>query len=200
MKITWEQAKKLLIVDPRSGLVVPHVAACDPQAGWVETYSTMPCSPEAGMEMSVFTKNEKGEKVEEKFIYTFISCTDPITGRRYYDSRAHYFAFDVVHKDTGEVMHEVAGGPVPEKILKPWIRAAETRSIVAGVPGYLPPDETLRGPCPLNSKCVGAPGHTGECAGDFGKSLTSSPRDCSSPPQSLEAPSPAPGVEGSGQG
>lgn len=133
MRIPASQAKNLVVVDPVSGMEVPHVKEVDPEMGWVEVYSTMPAVP--GYEMQVIRGG-----VTEVLPYTFIRFLDSETGQHSYGTRTCYGKFDVVMKATGEVIHEVLkGGQLPERIRLPHVLADETREILsASVPPSLP--------------------------------------------------------------
>jgi hypothetical protein len=103
--IDWGKAKHLLVVDPFTGLQIPHVKAADPEASYLECYSTTACAPFEGMEMLLVEKQPDGSEVTEKVWYTFVSMRDGL-GRRSYLSTGAGGAFDLVNKYTGEVEFE----------------------------------------------------------------------------------------------
>ncbi len=98
MIITYAQARNLIVCDVK-GIQIEHVKAVDPDAGWVETWSTYENHPD---HKSVWV--EDGKVVERDYMLARVrSCDGTFT----YLSRVHKIDYDVVDKRTGEVVYEV---------------------------------------------------------------------------------------------
>lgn len=99
MIIPHQQAKDMLVVDPHTGLQIEHVAATDPDKGWIEVWATYPC---AEGHKSVWI--EEGKTVERD--YMLLQFT--IQGRGHtYQTRILHIDYDIVNKHTGLVLYEV---------------------------------------------------------------------------------------------
>jgi hypothetical protein len=111
--LSWQEARNLLVVDPANGLQIEHVKACDPDAGWLETWATYEC---ADGHQSLW---KKGDGSVEERPYMLLSMTDACTGRQEYMTRVHRRDFDLVDKRTGEVLREVRLPPREEEEASP---------------------------------------------------------------------------------
>jgi hypothetical protein len=125
MVISYEKARNWLVVDPDSGIVIPHVRSSDPDKGWIEVYSTTACHPKADLDMIVIQ-----DGVTDTRPYTFIEMRDPKTNRKEWLTRRLYCRFDVVDKYSGEVIFEVAGHRADERTRSPDRYAAEIRDVL----------------------------------------------------------------------
>jgi hypothetical protein len=110
MLIPHQQARNLVIVDPRTGLQIPHVQGADPEMGYVivprTTYAPVPMIiTEAG--------------VSREVPYTFVIISSGDGSGRSYATWSCRCGFDIVNKHTGEVLHEVDGQPAPLEITDP---------------------------------------------------------------------------------
>lgn len=110
MLIPHQQARNLVIVDPRTGLQIPHVQGADPDLGYViiprTTYAIVPMIiTEAG--------------VSREVPYTFVIIRNGDGSGRAYSTWECRCRFDIVHKETGEVLHEIDGPPAPLEITDP---------------------------------------------------------------------------------
>lgn len=110
MLIPHQQARNLVIVDPRTGLQIPHVQGADPDLGFViiprTTYAVVPMIiTEAG--------------VSREVPYTFVIISSGDGSGRAYSTWSCRCRFDIVHKETGEVLHEIEGPDAPLEITDP---------------------------------------------------------------------------------
>lgn len=101
--IGWQQARNILIVDPKTSKQIEHVKAADPERAWLEVWKMMECHPEY---KSVWVEN--GQAVERDI--TPIQFTDG-GGVRSYATGECYRDYDVVNKYTGEVVAEARFEP-----------------------------------------------------------------------------------------
>lgn len=98
-------ARRMIVVDPVTGLQIEHVKAVHIDQGWVETWRTYEAHPDY---KSVWLQD--GKTVEKDFM--LLRMTNGC-GETTYMSRIDYRAYDVVDKFTGEVLHEVIPKPSP---------------------------------------------------------------------------------------
>lgn len=110
MLIPHQQARDLVIVDPRTGLQIPHVQGADPDMGYViiprTTYAPVPMViTEAG--------------VSREVPYTFVIIRNGDGSGRAYSTWECRCRFDIVNKHTGEVLHEIQGRDAPLEITDP---------------------------------------------------------------------------------
>ena len=87
------------MVDPHTGLQIEHVAATDPDKGWIEVWATYACHPD---HKSIWT--ESGVPVERN--YMLLQFTG-FNGRTTYQTKILHIDFDIINKHTGLVLHEV---------------------------------------------------------------------------------------------
>lgn len=99
MLIPWQQAKRLLVVDPSTGLQVEHVKACDPQTGLLEVWATYEAAPGHS---SIWLKDGRPEERP----YMLLQMTDMYDGSRSWMTRFLAQDFDVIDKYSGEVLYE----------------------------------------------------------------------------------------------
>lgn len=141
--ISWQKAKNLVVVDPDTGIQIPHVKSVDPQAGWLEVYSTTPCAPSEGMEMVFITNAPDGSQVTERFFYTFVDMRDPATGQKYRLTARHHGRYDLVDRYSGEVVNEVRGPRFSKRVRAPekWVRQYQFMTLGrhSSTAGYQPP-------------------------------------------------------------
>lgn len=127
MQIPQHLRGRLLVVDPHTGHQVMHVKACDPdpEKGWLEVYITTACPLDDQMHMIVVI-----DGVTSTRNYTFMVLTDCGTGNQTYMTKALQVDFDVIDKDTGEVLYECRrGNPISQRFLDPSGAASEIQGV-----------------------------------------------------------------------
>lgn len=126
MKIdhTHGLARFMIIINPETGKEIRHVKYVDPERGILGAYVATPCAPGRDNRMQLVHNGDI-----EYLNYTFLDMRDAATGVKYYPTREHKCAFDVVHKLTGVVLYEsTCTDPAPERVLNPEAVADEVQA------------------------------------------------------------------------